>query len=352
MTAANARRGHVSVVPICVSVSGRARLRVAGLRGRPRVGFHLEDRLSGHSAIRRASANPVTGNLLVLFEARSLPLDELIAAVARYRNGASRQADGAGERAAIDLAPSAEHPAWHAVPTSSVISTLDASPERGLSNGDAANRLALAGPNRLPTPEPRSVLAILLDQLASVPVLLLAGAAVVSLASGALLDAAVILAVVGINAALIAAATLGAYGIALGRYGVGAQSSTVTFSTLTSAQLAYALSCRSTERSGLALLDQNPALMGALGGTLGLQIGTIALPFLRRVLGTTPLGLTDWLLVATGAATPLMVSELRKGLRRPASDLIGMGDSDELSPSGAASRRHRPRRGQRGEPSG
>ncbi len=121
---------------------------------------------------------------------------------------------------------------------------------------------------------------------------------------------------VGRDAALLAASTLGAYGIAAARYGMGAQASTVAFATLTTSQLLHALSCRSETRSGFSGLRQNPLMMGALGGTLALQAASVTVPVLRRLLGTTPLGLGDWALVAAGATAPLAAREIVKAASR------------------------------------
>jgi P-type Ca2+ transporter type 2C len=118
------------------------------------------------------------------------------------------------------------------------------------------------------------------------------------------------------DAALLAAAALASYGIAAARHGLGAQASTVAFATLTTSQLLHALSCRSETRSGLADLGQNPLMIGALGGTLALQTASVTVPVLRRLLGTTPLGLGDWIAVAAGATAPLVVREIEKAARR------------------------------------
>jgi P-type Ca2+ transporter type 2C len=118
------------------------------------------------------------------------------------------------------------------------------------------------------------------------------------------------------DAALLAAAALASYGIAASRHGLGAQASTVAFATLTTSQLLHALSCRSETRSGLADLGQNPLMIGALGGTLALQTASVTVPVLRRLLGTTPLGLGDWIAVAAGATAPLVVREIEKAARR------------------------------------
>jgi Ca2+-transporting ATPase len=117
---------------------------------------------------------------------------------------------------------------------------------------------------------------------------------------------------VGRDAAILAASTLGAYGIAAARYGIGPQASTVAFATLTTSQLLHALACRSETRSGFAGLEQNPLMVGALGGTLALQVASVTVPALRGLLGTTPLGMTDWAVVAAGSTAPLALREIAR----------------------------------------
>ena len=121
---------------------------------------------------------------------------------------------------------------------------------------------------------------------------------------------------VGRDAALLAASTLGAYGVATARHGMGPQASTVAFAALTGCQLLHALTCRSETRSGLADLRQNPLMVGALGGTLGLQVASVTVPVLRQLLGTTPLGLSDWVVVTAGATLPLAAHEIAKAIRK------------------------------------
>src|SRR5262245_3776277 len=121
---------------------------------------------------------------------------------------------------------------------------------------------------------------------------------------------------VGRDAAILAAASLGAYGVAASRYGIGPQASTVAFATLTTGQLLHALTCRSETRSGLADLRRNPLMVGALGGTLALQAASVTVPALRSLLGTTPLGLAGWAMVAAGATAPLAARETAKAVRR------------------------------------
>jgi P-type Ca2+ transporter type 2C len=119
------------------------------------------------------------------------------------------------------------------------------------------------------------------------------------------------------DAALMGLGSLGAYAMALGRYGPGPRASTVAFSTITMAQLAYALGCRSEERSALEGLGRSKTLLGTIGGTAGLQAGTVIVPALRALLGTTPLAFSDLALVAAGAGVPVAACEVLKA-RRPA----------------------------------
>jgi P-type Ca2+ transporter type 2C len=95
--------------------------------------------------------------------------------------------------------PSAEHQRlWHALPVDSVLDRLDTT-SNGLSDEEAARRLAYFGPNRLP-PSPRtSALRVLIDQLKSIVVVLLIAACAISIALGDLLEAVAIGAVLVIN---------------------------------------------------------------------------------------------------------------------------------------------------------
>ena len=106
-------------------------------------------------------------------------------------------------RRASTSAPTAIGPrskAWHQLPASTVMTRLSTPGARGLSAQEAETRLAQVGANRLPAPEPKSSLEILSGHLTSLPVLLLGGAAALSLVSAAPIEAAVILAVVAANA--------------------------------------------------------------------------------------------------------------------------------------------------------
>jgi Ca2+-transporting ATPase len=114
--------------------------------------------------------------------------------------------------------------------------------------------------------------------------------------------------------AVITGATLGAYGYGLTRYGMGARAGSLAFQSLTIAQLLHALGCRS-ERHRLFEKEGPPPnkyLNLALGGSLALQVLTLLVPGLRRVLGITAVNWTDMAVIAGSALLPLAVNELTK----------------------------------------
>lgn len=92
-------------------------------------------------------------------------------------------------------------PRWHAQRVDEILAALQTT-ATGLSDVEAARRLARYGPNRLPPPPRTPALRILLHQFRSVVVLLLIAATSVSLLLGDSIEAAAIAAVLVINAAI------------------------------------------------------------------------------------------------------------------------------------------------------
>jgi magnesium-transporting ATPase (P-type) len=90
-------------------------------------------------------------------------------------------------------------PPWHALTGEEALDHLGA-PPGGLSAAQAAERLARVGPNRLPAAPRPGLLRRFLEQFRNLLIYVLLGAAAVSLLLGHPLDAAVILAVVVLNA--------------------------------------------------------------------------------------------------------------------------------------------------------
>jgi Ca2+-transporting ATPase len=175
--------------PVHLAVPGRARWQVAGLRGCPALARRLERGLAAVPEVLRGTASARTGTVLVLFDP-ALPAAAIAGRLTALLHGAP---EGGG---------ALEEPAWHAQVPEAVAQRLGTSLTKGLTEAAARQRLAEAGPNRLGQVARRSGLAILADQFRSLPVLLLAGVAVLSFTGGALLEAAAIGAVLLLNGGL------------------------------------------------------------------------------------------------------------------------------------------------------
>jgi Ca2+-transporting ATPase len=185
------------------AVPGRVRIRHLGLRGRDGLAATVAEALRAHAGVLSARVGAATGTALVEFHAPasvSKILRLVEAAVARTAEEGGEQAAPA---AVGEVEPTERR--WHAMAPGEAAALLGASLERGLEPQEAARRLAVRGPNALPRVKPRSGLAIFGQQMISLPVFLLAGSAALSLATGGLIDAAVIGAVVLLNAGVATA---------------------------------------------------------------------------------------------------------------------------------------------------
>ncbi len=177
------------VVAIHACVPGRARWRVRGLRGGLALKTVLESGVVELPGVHAASASTETGNLLTLFDP-AVPIEGIRERIASLVRGDAVPPPGAGV------------PDWHARPAEAVVAALGASETEGLTAAAACERLAEHGPNALPPPSSRSGLSILLGQFQTLPIGLLVAAGVFSVATGGLVEAAAILAVVGFNGVL------------------------------------------------------------------------------------------------------------------------------------------------------
>jgi Ca2+-transporting ATPase len=167
-------------------VRGRVRFKIPALRRDHGLKHTLEAGLGGNG-IRSVSANTCTGSVLILFEP-SRPLDEI---EQRVREVAARGP-------ARSLSILTEGPPWHSTDAEKVLATLD-SRASGLTSAAAAARLRRHGANLLTKIARRTGSEILLDQFGTLPVALLAGTALISLMTGGLMDAAIVLAVIAVN---------------------------------------------------------------------------------------------------------------------------------------------------------
>ncbi len=135
------------------------------------------------------------------------------------------------------------------------------------------------------------------------------------------------------ESAVLSAATLGAYGFGIARYGQGPRAASIAFQALTFAQLLHAFSCRSETRLPQGRKrPTNPYLNLAVGGSLALQVLTLVAPFMRRFLGLTPLAPMDVAVIGASALLPLAVNEMTK--RRAAQEAA----ADRPSAPGAEDR--------------
>jgi Ca2+-transporting ATPase len=167
-------------------VRGRARFKIPALRRCDGLKRTLEAGLGGNG-IRSISASTCTGNVLILFE----PSRSIREIERRIREVAAR---------GPARAPSvfSEGPRWHSLTAKKALATLDSRPS-GLTNAVASALLRRHGSNVLTKIARRTGFEILLDQFGSLPVALLAGTALISLMTGGLMDAAIVLAVVAVN---------------------------------------------------------------------------------------------------------------------------------------------------------
>jgi len=212
---------------IHTAVKGRARYQVAGLQRSISLKHYLETQLLAKDGIRSVLANSVTGNILVHFDAAKgagAIAQQIEQLVLQYKASKTAKTDK------VKLIPSSQHAStvrpptkfsdlsqrshslkpiedfqpqkdepWHLARACDVISKLRTSATFGLSQTTAQNNLQIYGPNALPESAMRSRLSMFIGQFKSLPVALLSLAAGLSIATGGLADAAVIMGVVLIN---------------------------------------------------------------------------------------------------------------------------------------------------------
>lgn len=204
--------GAASQIPAEIvhnAVAGRIRFRHLGLIGREDLVFTITEALSGCLGIEAVRASALTGTVLVKFGLPAHPrqLAQLIDAVIAGRKPPSPQRGAIARSlsAAVNSEGQIVDRQWHAATAADTAEQLGARLENGLRPEEARQRLTIHGRNELPRVESRSAAAIFAQQLISLPVLLLAGSAVLSLATGGFIDAAVIAVVVLLNSSIATA---------------------------------------------------------------------------------------------------------------------------------------------------
>ncbi|MGE0825750.1 MAG: HAD-IC family P-type ATPase [Candidatus Binatia bacterium] len=232
---------------IHTAVPGRARFRVEGLYRCEPLKHRLESRLTSRAGVHTVSANPLTGNILVCFnsgatlESVAVLIESVVVQYHEHNsagpapsvsstngNGTSAQhstvatpepptgterrnlpprpahasPNGSQGKAQRTLPQPPSSPVWHALDADTIVHTFQTSPTEGLPFTVAQERLHTYGPNRLSEAEPRSMWEMLAEQVNSLPVALLTVAAGISVATGGIADAVIIMGVVAINATI------------------------------------------------------------------------------------------------------------------------------------------------------
>lgn len=217
------------MVRLVHQLRGRARFHVTGLRGSKARAEHLERTLPRFGGIFQASANSITGNVLLFFApehsleaiarivekalrglgsevAQSLRVDSVSMPQERFRP--STWEATAPDRHGRDLNLRGRFEAlpipWHALTPEAIASRLDTSTERGLGEESVLDRQLKSGLNMLPGSFKRSFSHILKSQILSLPVMLIGAAAGLSAITGNWLEGLLSIGVACVNAAISA----------------------------------------------------------------------------------------------------------------------------------------------------
>ncbi|MFQ3573353.1 MAG: cation-transporting P-type ATPase [Thermodesulfovibrionales bacterium] len=119
---------------------------------------------------------------------------------------------------------------------------------------------------------------------------------------------------ISFEAASMTAGSLAAYLYGISRYGIGMRANSLAFLTLTLTQMLHAISCRSETNNIFSeeRLKDNKYLKLSIGGSVFLQILSFFVPPLRGILGITPIGIIDSLVVGATTVTPFLINESTK----------------------------------------
>lgn len=192
---------------------GRLRIGIPGLLNNQDLAFQIAHRLAKFPGVRISHANPLTGQVLIIFDPYKTDLELLLAWIS-YISGqkpAIRDPDYFSKGAAAGyplkqqalniqtLPPEGPIP-WHTLAGSEALALLESSLETGLSDYTAQSRLKTYGLNELKDGQKISFWQIALASLNGFMTKLLLVAGGVSLLVGEKMDAAVIGAIVVIQA--------------------------------------------------------------------------------------------------------------------------------------------------------
>ncbi|MFN6561362.1 MAG: HAD-IC family P-type ATPase [Nostoc sp. ChiSLP01] len=190
---------------IHTKIKGRGRFKINELYRSVELKEYLERSLSQEPAINSVYANPITSNILVNFN-RDITHDRISTLIEKVLINSpkrSKKAQKSKKSTPQTIAIQEQKPkSWHLMAANDVVDTLNTSKTSGLSSESAAANLKKYGANVLDQAATRSDWKIIIQQFQSLPVALLGVAAGVSLLTGGVIDAVVIMGVVGLNAAI------------------------------------------------------------------------------------------------------------------------------------------------------
>ena len=187
-------------------VRGRVRYKVRGLQGSENLQRYLGFKLSSEPGIDLVRASSWSGNILILFtkEYNSQVIATSIATIVNEYRQQPNKAIAQMQNCSVTSKASNLLPleTWHLQETAAILTELETSKESGLSLEKVQVNLQKYGANILAESQPRSGLSIFIDYFKSIPVALLTLAAALSIVTGGIIDAGVIMGVVAINAIL------------------------------------------------------------------------------------------------------------------------------------------------------
>jgi P-type Ca2+ transporter type 2C len=124
---------------------------------------------------------------------------------------------------------------------------------------------------------------------------------------------------IGREALLMTAGSLLNFAVGVAKYGFGPKAQTLAFSSLTSAQLLHAFSCRSDHQTIFSPPNERPPtnrpLQLAIGTGFALQCASIFVPCVRRLLGTSRLSAMDLIFSQGTAWTNFLINEWMRNRR-------------------------------------
>jgi Ca2+-transporting ATPase len=190
------------------AVPGRIRYRNRAIIRREALGRAIEKALRHAIGVTSAKANPLTGSIVATFRAPATAerIADIIKAVTQGRRpeGVFTEPQPPFEPAAADDPAQVEH-SWHALSVEAVADRLATNVTAGLQTAEVQRRRAIYGHNDVVRLEPRSLPALVAEQMTTLPITLLSGSAVLSVLTGGIADAAIIAAVVLLNAGIATA---------------------------------------------------------------------------------------------------------------------------------------------------